>query len=94
MKRPKNIPHRLIPRALRSGGSLRSVAAVVSHLLQDYGWLRSMREKKVVDATGVPIPGLPIPRSTISVNSTYPKKRFLNGEPVFQPCFGHRGQRR
>ena len=61
MRRPRYIPHWIIPRTLRSGGSVHATATVISHLLQDYGWLRSVRERKVIDADGMPIPWFTYP---------------------------------
>jgi hypothetical protein len=61
MGRPRYIPHWVIPRALRSGSKLRAVATVASHFLQDYGWLRSLREGRAVDAAGKPIPWFTYP---------------------------------
>jgi hypothetical protein len=61
IRRPRCIPHWMIPRALRSSSSIHATAIVVSHLLQDFGWLRSMRERKVIDAAGMPIPWFTYP---------------------------------
>src|SRR5262245_48668699 len=49
MRRPQYIPPWMIPQALRSGSRLRTSATVVSHLLQDYSWLRSLLEGKGLD---------------------------------------------
>jgi hypothetical protein len=61
MQRPQFIPHWIVPRVLRSSGTLRTTATLVSHLLRDYGWLRSIREGKSVDASGKPIPWFTYP---------------------------------
>jgi hypothetical protein len=61
MGRPRYIPPWMVPRILRSGSTLRATATVVSHLLKDYGWLRSVRERKAVDAAGMPIPWFTYP---------------------------------
>lgn|SRR5262249_13917201 len=61
MRRPRHIANWMVPRVFRSGSRLRATAAVVSHLLQDYGWLRSLREAKAVDAAGTPIPWFTYP---------------------------------
>ena len=54
-------PALVIPRVLRSGSLPRTVTTAVSHLLQDYGWFRSVREGKVIDAAGMPIPWFTYP---------------------------------
>lgn len=51
----------VIPRTLRSGGLLRSIWQLNVHLLRDYGWLRSMRERRAVDKDGQPIPWMTYP---------------------------------
>jgi hypothetical protein len=51
----------LIPQTLRSGGVARGVASIMSHILFDYGWLRSARAGRSIDATGEPIPWFSYP---------------------------------
>src|SRR5262245_6916584 len=46
MRRPRHIPLWMIPRVLRSGSRLRATATLVSYLLQDFSWLRSLWEGK------------------------------------------------
>jgi hypothetical protein len=78
MRRPWYIPGWMIPRVLRSSSRLRATATVVSHLLQDYGWLRSVREGKVVDATGMPIPWFTYPAID------YIRQLDLSGKTIFE----------
>jgi Methyltransferase domain len=68
MRRPTFIPPWLIPRPFRSGGLIRSSFTIARHFFRDYGWLRSFREGKCVDRTGLPIPWF-----------TYPAVDFLSG---------------
>jgi hypothetical protein len=52
---------RFVPKSLRSGGLLRQAATILGHVLFDYGWLRSYREKSCVDRNGEPIPWFTYP---------------------------------
>jgi hypothetical protein len=51
----------LVPRTLRSGGLIRSTLQFGRHVLRDYGWWRSFREGRCVNAAGEPIPWLTYP---------------------------------
>jgi hypothetical protein len=51
----------LVPRTLRSGGLLRSTFQFGAHVLRDYGWWRSFRQGRCIDAAGEPIPWLTYP---------------------------------
>jgi hypothetical protein len=57
----------IVPRTFRSGGLIRSAWRLSVHSLRDYGWVRSMREGRCVNAAGEPIPWL-----------TYPAVDFLS----------------
>ncbi len=57
-----------VPRTFRSGGTVRSIGMLMHSVLISYGWLRSQREKRCVDAVGNPIPWF-----------TYPAIDFLSG---------------
>jgi hypothetical protein len=59
--RPRFITSFLVPKALRAGGVARSTVQIVSHILNDYGWLRSMKHGRSVDAQGEPIPWFTYP---------------------------------
>jgi hypothetical protein len=59
--RPRFIPSILVPKALRAGSVARSTIQIVSHILNDYGWLRSMKNGRSVDAQGEPIPWFTYP---------------------------------
>lgn len=57
----------VVPKTLRSGGLLRSLWQLNVHVLRDYGWLRSMRERRCVNGKGDAIPWM-----------TYPAVDFLS----------------
>ena len=57
----------LIPKQLRSGGSLRDFVTLSRHILFDYGWMRSHRENGPVSRDGEPLPWF-----------TYPAIDYLN----------------
>jgi hypothetical protein len=51
----------LVPKALRTGGIARDTIGIVSHIFKDYGWLRSRKAGRSVDAQGEPIPWFTYP---------------------------------
>ena len=51
----------IVPRTFRSGGFLRSAWQINVHALGDYGWLRSLREGRSVNADGEWIPWFTYP---------------------------------
>ncbi len=55
------IPTALVPRTLRSGGRLRMLYNVTSRMLFRYGWYRSLREGRCVNAAGDPVPWFSYP---------------------------------
>jgi hypothetical protein len=74
----RHIPGWMRPSALRSGSVPRSSASIISHLLMDYGWLRSLRERKCVDASGMPIPWFTYPATD------YIRQLDLSEKTVFE----------
>jgi hypothetical protein len=50
-----------VPKALRAGSVAHSTIQIVSHIFNDYGWLRSMKNGRSVDAQGEPIPWFTYP---------------------------------
>ena len=67
-------PSRLLPKTVRSGGLARSAAELVSHLLRDYGWLRSMKEGRCVDRNGRSIPWFTYPAIDFLAQFDYAKR--------------------
>jgi hypothetical protein len=51
----------LVPKFLRAGSTVRDSTAIMLHILWDYGWLRSKKEGRGVDASGDPIPWFTYP---------------------------------
>jgi hypothetical protein len=51
----------LIPKPLRSGSVLRDTISIMSHFLRDYGWLKSSKAGRCLDAQGQPIPWFTYP---------------------------------
>lgn len=58
----------LVPPPLRSGSLLRDTLSILSHLFVDYGWMKSSRAGRCLDAEGYPIPWF-----------TYPAIDFIKG---------------
>jgi hypothetical protein len=55
------IASKLVPKSLRTGGLVRDSATIISHIFRDYGWLKSKKAGRSVDATGEPIPWFTYP---------------------------------
>lgn len=67
----------VVPGTLRSGGLVRSVCQLNVYVLRDYGWLRSRRERRCVDAAGSDIPWLTYPAIDFLAQLDYSDKRVL-----------------
>jgi hypothetical protein len=59
--RPRFMLSIFVPKALRAGSVVRNTIQIVSHIFKDYGWLRSMKHGRSVDAHGEPIPWFTYP---------------------------------
>ncbi len=51
----------LLPKSLRAGGVVRDGIDIMAHILKDYGWLKSKRAGRSVDAQGEPVPWFTYP---------------------------------
>lgn len=51
----------MIPKSFRSGSVLRDGLGIMSHLFKDYGWLKSHKAGRCLDAQGLPIPWFTYP---------------------------------
>jgi hypothetical protein len=51
----------LMPKGLRTGSVLRDGLGIMSHLFKDYGWLKSQKAGRCLDAQGLPIPWFTYP---------------------------------
>lgn len=51
----------LLPKSVRSGGLVRDAYVIMAHILRDYGWLKSKRAGRCLDARGEPVPWFTYP---------------------------------
>jgi len=57
----KAIPSFLMPKTLRTGGAAREGIKILVHISKNYGWLKSKKAGRCIDADGEPIPWLTYP---------------------------------
>jgi hypothetical protein len=57
----QSIASMLLPRSLRTGSVLRDGLGIMSHLFKDYGWVKSQKAGRCLDAQGQPIPWFTYP---------------------------------